>query len=128
MSICRSANWRRPLGSTKPSWLHAITERSRANVTNLKLSSVDFWRCPQTGRNVIAEPWQHPLHFSHVAPVSTVLQSIPEDGLKDLPMYMSPVIPMTAEEFDGSELDTFFRKVGIGTECRGHLIANVLSA
>eukprot|EP00439_Symbiodinium_sp_Y106_P075387 s3316_g14.t3 len=36
------------------------------------------------------------------------------DGLKDLPMYMSPVIPMTAEEFDGSELDTFFRKVGIG--------------
>ncbi|CAE7348136.1 unnamed protein product [Symbiodinium natans] len=36
------------------------------------------------------------------------------DGLKDLPIYMSPVIPMTAEEFDGSELDSFFRKIGIG--------------
>ena len=38
----------------------------------------------------------------------------PQDGLKDLPIYMSPVIPMTAEEFDGSELDSFFRKIGIG--------------
>ena len=37
-----------------------------------------------------------------------------QEGLKNLPIYMSPVIPMTAEEFDGSELDTFFRKVGIG--------------
>ncbi|CAE7724310.1 unnamed protein product [Symbiodinium pilosum] len=36
------------------------------------------------------------------------------EGLKNLPIYMSPVIPMTAEEFDGSVLDTFFRKVGIG--------------
>ena len=41
-------------------------------------------------------------------------KAVSQDGLKDLPIYMSPVIPMTAEEFDGSELDTFFRKVGIG--------------
>ena len=96
MNTCRSASWRRSLGSTKPNWLHH----------QLEVRRVDFWLCPHP----------HPILSCCGAGVNGPV-SIPEDGLKDLPMYMSPVIPMTAEEFDGSELDTFFRKVGIGTEC-----------
>ncbi|CAJ1435736.1 unnamed protein product [Effrenium voratum] len=36
------------------------------------------------------------------------------EGLKEVPIYLSPVIPMTASEFEDSELDQFLRKLGIG--------------
>lgn len=36
------------------------------------------------------------------------------EGLKDLPMHLSPVMPMTAEQFDGSELKLFLSKLGLG--------------
>ena len=37
-----------------------------------------------------------------------------KEGLKDLRMHLSPVMPMTAEQFDGSELKLFLSKLGLG--------------
>ncbi|CAK9054476.1 Uncharacterized protein SCF082_LOCUS29567 [Durusdinium trenchii] len=36
------------------------------------------------------------------------------DGLKELPIYLSPVMPVTSEQFDGSDLQIFLSKLGIG--------------
>eukprot|EP00930_Biecheleria_cincta_P060651 TRINITY_DN46276_c0_g1_i1.p1 TRINITY_DN46276_c0_g1~~TRINITY_DN46276_c0_g1_i1.p1 ORF type:complete len:261 (+),score=43.08 TRINITY_DN46276_c0_g1_i1:164-946(+) len=35
-------------------------------------------------------------------------------SVKDLPMYMAPVLPCTIDEFRGSETETFLKKRGIG--------------
>ena len=37
-----------------------------------------------------------------------------KDGLKELPIYLSPVMPVTSEQFDGSDLQIFLSKLGIG--------------
>ena len=41
-------------------------------------------------------------------------RSTAKEGLKDLPIHLSPVMPMTAEQFDGSELKLFLSKLGVG--------------
>ena len=38
-----------------------------------------------------------------------------KEGLKDLPIHLSPVMPMTAEQFNGSELELFLSKLGLGS-------------